>query len=58
MGDLVSSSFDGFDVRTESVLAGEITDQAGLHGLLARVRDFGLQLVDVKVSDGGPPDSE
>jgi len=31
----------------ETVLSGEITDQAALHGVIAKVRDLGLPLVSV-----------
>jgi hypothetical protein len=34
--------------RTE--LVGQITDQAQLHGLLARIRDLGLELQHVSVT--------
>jgi hypothetical protein len=43
--------FDGLDLRTDTdgtaVLYGQVTDQAALHGLLARVRDLGLPLISV-----------
>jgi hypothetical protein len=31
----------------ETVIAGPVTDQAALHGLLAKVRDLGLPLISV-----------
>ncbi len=31
----------------ETILSGPIVDQAALHGLLARVRDLGLELISV-----------
>lgn len=34
-----------------TVLSGEIVDQAALHGLLARVRDLGLTLLNVKICE-------
>ena len=36
----------------KSRLAGEVADQAALHGLINRVRDMGLQLLSVKRQDG------
>jgi hypothetical protein len=44
-----SEWFDGMEIinleNGEAVLSGEITDQAALHGVLAKVRDLGLPLV-------------
>ena len=43
--------FEGMDLRAESgrtVLVGEVVDQSHLHGLLERVRDFGLELLQVE----------
>jgi hypothetical protein len=46
-----SASFDGMDLMTDTdgttVFRGPVTDQAALHGLLARVRDLGLPLISV-----------
>ena len=40
---------DGAD--GEAVLAGELADQAALHGLLIKVRDLGLPLLAVVCSE-------
>jgi hypothetical protein len=34
----------------ETVLAGQIVDQAALHGVLMKIRDLGLPLIAVKRS--------
>ena len=43
--------FDGLTLTRESegttLIAGRVTDQAALHGLLQKVRDIGLPLVSV-----------
>ena len=39
--------------RDESLLSGEVLDQAALYGLLAKLRDLGLDLISVTVSDAG-----
>lgn len=58
-----SQTFSGLDVTAEpdgtTLLAGELPDQAALHGLLAAVRDLGLSLVSVETAAlerGGPGD--
>ena len=44
--------FDGFTVTSEadgtSVLRGDIVDQAALHGLLQKLRDFGIPLISLR----------
>lgn len=53
-----STWFDDFAVDAEadgtSVLTGCLPDQAALHGLLARVRDLGLEIVSVERLGQGP----
>jgi hypothetical protein len=47
-----SEWFDGLAItpqsNAETVLVGVVADQAALHGLLAKVRDLGLPLLEVK----------
>jgi hypothetical protein len=46
--------FDGLQVRnecSETVLSGPLTDQAALHGALAKIRDLGLCLISVQRLD-------
>lgn len=45
-----SSWFDNMTLtfeKGETIIAGAVADQAALHGLLAKVRDLGLTLIDV-----------
>ena len=46
-----STWFDGLKVTSDAggrtTIAGPITDQAALHGLLAKIRDLGLPLIAV-----------
>ena len=37
--------------QNETVLTGPVVDQAALHGLLAKLRDLGLPIVSVSVSE-------
>jgi hypothetical protein len=34
-----------------TTISGEVADQAALHGLLARVRDYGLVLLSITASN-------
>jgi hypothetical protein len=51
--------FDGLTLTHQSdgttLLAGEVVDQAALHGLLQKVRDLGLPLVSVAQVAPDPP---
>jgi len=47
----VSRDFEEFDVSeapVETVLLGEVIDGAHLHGVLARLESFGLQIVSLR----------
>ena len=54
-----SAWFDGMQITSEpdgvTVIAGQVTDQAALHGLLAKVRDLGLPLISVHRVDPESP---
>ena len=47
-----SAWFDGLQVTSDehgqTTIAGPVTDQAALHGLLAKIRDLGLELLEVR----------
>ncbi|HEX6300467.1 MAG TPA: hypothetical protein VF148_08385 [Acidimicrobiia bacterium] len=46
-----SAWFDQFQITKEgermTLIAGEVVDQAALHGLLTRINDLGLTLISV-----------
>jgi hypothetical protein len=50
-----SAWFDGLQItsddRGDTAIAGPIADQAALHGLLAKIRDLGLELLEVRRTD-------
>lgn len=52
IGGSWSSWFEGLTIRREengqTVLVGPLADEAALHGVLMRIRDLGLPLVEVK----------
>jgi hypothetical protein len=52
IGDSWSSWFEGLALRHEesgeTVLSGPLPDEAALHGVLAKIRDLGLPLVEVR----------
>lgn len=51
-----SQWFQDFEVAPaeggETILVGEVKDQAGLYGLIAKLRDLGLTLISVNEVDG------
>ena len=53
----LASALDGMRLVRRSgatELVGEVADQTQLYGLLARIRDLGLELESVSVSDRTP----
>jgi hypothetical protein len=54
-----SAWFGGLTMTTEAngetVLTGEVVDQAALHGLLSKVRDLQLTLLSVYTLEAGVP---
>jgi hypothetical protein len=49
-----SAWFGGLQVTSndrQTSIAGPVTDQAALHGLLAKIRDLGLELLEVRRTD-------
>jgi hypothetical protein len=55
LGSGWSAWFDGLQVTSDehgqTTIAGPVTDQAALHGLLAKIRDLGLELLAVRRTD-------
>ena len=55
LDDRWSAWFDGLQVSSDqagrTTIAGPVADQAALHGLLAKVRDLGLELLSVRRID-------
>ncbi len=55
LGESWSAWFEDMDVsyeETDTLLRGSLMDQAALHGVLAKIRDLGLTLVEVRqISD-------
>lgn len=61
LGPEWSGYFDGFNLQPapngETILTGEIIDQAALHGLLGYIRDLGLPLLSVNPLFSGQEES-
>lgn len=54
LSDRLAAAFDGLtpiDRPRATQLVGEVADQAQLHSLLTLIRDLGLELESVTVSD-------
>ena len=53
-----SAWFEGLHITSEeqgqTTIAGPIADQAALHGLLAKIRDLGLELLEVRRTAPNP----
>ena len=57
LSERLMAAFDGMaPVRRPGAteLVGNVADQAQLHGLLSRIRDLGLELASVTVSEAEP----
>jgi hypothetical protein len=52
VGSAIRDAFEDLDVRTETIFSGSLPDTAAFDGLIARIRDFGLEFVDVQLSGG------
>jgi hypothetical protein len=51
VGEALQAAFEGLTVSinpVETVLHGELLDQAALHGLLTRIQELGLEVVEVR----------
>jgi hypothetical protein len=60
LDDRWSDWLGGLAVRRQTdgttVLAGSVVDQAGLHGVITRIRDIGLPLLSVqRIGPGSEP---
>jgi hypothetical protein len=57
-----SGWFDGLAITHtsdgETILSGSIVDQAALHGVLAKIRDLGLSLLEVRRSSSAGDDRQ
>jgi hypothetical protein len=51
VGRALADEFEPLQACTQTVLRGSLPDQAALHGVLDRIRDLGLELVDVRQLD-------
>jgi hypothetical protein len=61
LSERFESAFEGMVLEAgpnQTVLVGEIRDQAHLYGLLDRLRDFGIDLVAVEPADTADTGSE
>jgi hypothetical protein len=50
LGDALTHAFDGLTATSDqgqTVLRGELADQAALYGVLERIESLGLELLDV-----------
>ena len=60
LSESFESAFEGMALEpgpNQTVLTGEVRDQAHLYGLLDRLRDFGIELVAVERESAGTADT-
>ena len=53
LDDIWSAWFDGLDISGDAdagvtMITGSLPDQAALHGLLAKIRDLGVPLLELR----------
>ena len=56
LSERFESAFDGMTLEyaaNQTVLVGDVRDQAHLYGLLDQVRDFGIELLAIEPADIG-----
>lgn len=57
LGPEWSEWFEGLTItqgdQNETILCGEIKDQAALHGILNKIRDLGLLLIETRLLEEG-----
>ena len=61
LSERFESAFEGMALEpgpNQTVLVGDVRDQAHLYGLLDRLRDFGIELVAVEQADTREVSSE
>ena len=55
LSESFESAFDGMALEhgpNQTVLVGEVRDQAQLYGLISRLQEFGIDLLAVEPADG------
>jgi hypothetical protein len=61
LSERFESAFDGMALEhgpNQTVLVGEVRDQAQLYGLISRLQEFGIDLIAVESADGSEGGSE
>lgn len=52
VGPLTEAALDNFEIRGSphghTCLVGEVVDQAAFHGLLNRIQDLGLEIIEIQ----------
>ena len=46
----VAASLGDLEVLSETIIGGELADQAALHGVLTRLRRLGISVLDVQIA--------